>query len=124
MKDGVLNINKPAGWTSQDVCAKLRSRLHIKRIGHTGTLDPMATGVLPVCLGKATRIIEYYDNDFKSYHAGMKLGIITDTLDIWGEVTGEKKVRIVSGMDDYGQADTIIINEHIVNDTIFSVFLC
>ena len=111
MKDGVLNINKPAGWTSQDVCAKLRSRLHIKRIGHTGTLDPMATGVLPVCLGKATRIIEYYDNDFKSYHAGMKLGIITDTLDIWGEVTGEKKVRIVSGMDDHGQADTIIINE-------------
>ena len=90
MKDGVLNINKPAGWTSQDVCAKLRGRLHIKRIGHTGTLDPMATGVLPVCIGKATRIIEYYDNDFKTYHAGMKLGITTDTLDCTGTVLEEK----------------------------------
>jgi tRNA pseudouridine55 synthase len=55
--NGVININKPAGWTSQDVCAKLRNLLHIKKIGHTGTLDPMATGVLPVCTGKATRII-------------------------------------------------------------------
>ena len=64
--NGVININKPEGWTSQDVCAKLRSRLHIKKIGHTGTLDPMATGVLPVCIGKATRIIEYYDGDYKS----------------------------------------------------------
>ena len=78
MKDGILNINKPSGWTSQDVCAKLRGRLHIKRIGHTGTLDPMATGVLPVCIGKATRIIEYYDHDFKTYHAGMKLGLETE----------------------------------------------
>ena len=86
MKDGVLNINKPAGWTSQDVCAKLRGRLHIKRIGHTGTLDPMATGVLPVCFGKATRVIEYYGNDHKSYHCCMKLGIETDTLDITGKV--------------------------------------
>lgn len=94
MKDGVLNINKPAGWTSQDVCAKLRGRLHIKRIGHTGTLDPMATGVLPVCIGKATRIIEYYDNDFKTYHAGMKLGITTDTLDSTGTVLEEKAVLI------------------------------
>lgn len=94
MADGVLNINKPAGWTSQDVCAKLRHRLHIKRIGHTGTLDPMATGVLPVCLGKATRIIEYYDGDFKTYHAGMKLGITTDTLDITGTVEEQRPVRI------------------------------
>ena len=94
MKDGVLNINKPAGWTSQDVCAKLRGRLHIKRIGHTGTLDPMATGVLPVCIGKATRIIEYYDNDFKTYHAGMKLGITTDTLDSTGTVLEEKAVLV------------------------------
>ena len=111
MKDGVLNINKPAGWTSQDVCAKLRSRLHIKRIGHTGTLDPMATGVLPVCLGKATRIIEYYDNDFKTYHAGMKLGTTTDTLDIWGKVTGEKTVRIVSDQTDSDESDAVIVDE-------------
>ena len=78
MTDGILNINKPEDWTSQDVCSKLRHVLKIKKIGHTGTLDPMATGVLPVCIGKATRIIEYYDNDFKTYHAGMKLGIETD----------------------------------------------
>jgi len=86
MTDGIINVNKPAGWTSQDVCAKLRHVLHIRKIGHTGTLDPMATGVLPVCVGKATRIIEYYDRDSKSYRASMKLGITTDTLDITGEV--------------------------------------
>ena len=86
MTDGIINVNKPAGWTSQDVCSKLRHVLHIRKIGHTGTLDPMATGVLPVCIGKATRIIEYYDKDTKSYHASMKLGITTDTLDITGKV--------------------------------------
>ena len=84
MTDGIINVNKPEGWTSQDICAKLRHRLHIKKIGHTGTLDPMATGVLPVCIGKATRIIEYYDDDRKTYHACMKLGYTSDTLDIWG----------------------------------------
>ena len=84
--DGIININKPAGWTSQDVCAKLRSRLHMKKIGHTGTLDPMATGVLPVCAGKATRIIEYYGRDRKTYHASMRLGVATDTLDMTGEI--------------------------------------
>lgn len=93
--DGVININKPAGWTSQDVCAKLRGILHIKKIGHTGTLDPMATGVLPVCTGKATRIIEYYDLDMKTYRAAMKLGVTTDTLDIWGDVLSDKIVRIL-----------------------------
>ena len=86
MTDGIINVNKPAGWTSQDVCSKLRHVLKIKKIGHTGTLDPMATGVLPVCVGKATRIIEYYDRDAKSYRASMKLGITTDTLDITGKV--------------------------------------
>ena len=90
MTDGIINVNKPEGWTSQDICAKLRHRLHIKKIGHTGTLDPMATGVLPVCIGKATRIIEYYDSDRKTYRAYMKLGYTSDTLDIWGntEKTG------------------------------------
>lgn len=84
--DGIINVNKPAGWTSQDVCAKLKRILHVKKAGHTGTLDPMATGVLPVCFGKATRIIEYYGNDIKSYHCCMKLGIETDTLDMTGKV--------------------------------------
>lgn len=86
MTDGIINVNKPEGWTSQDICAKLRHRLHIKKIGHTGTLDPMATGVLPVCIGKATRIIEYFDDDRKTYHACMKLGYTSDTLDVWGNV--------------------------------------
>ncbi len=94
--DGVININKPEGWTSQDVCAKLRHRLHIRRIGHTGTLDPMATGVLPVCIGKATRIIEYYDQDIKSYHAEMQLGIVTDTLDRTGEILEENSFENVT----------------------------
>ncbi len=84
--DGVININKRAEWTSQDVCAKLRKRLNTKRIGHTGTLDPLATGVLPVCIGKATRMIEYYDRDYKTYRATMLLGTVTDTLDITGKI--------------------------------------
>ncbi|MEE0370307.1 MAG: tRNA pseudouridine(55) synthase TruB [Clostridia bacterium] len=93
-ENGILNINKPEGWTSQDVVAKLRGRLHIRRVGHTGTLDPMATGVLPVCFGKATRIIEYYDDDFKTYKAEMKLGMVTDTLDITGTVLETKPVDV------------------------------
>lgn len=93
-ENGILNINKPEGWTSQDVVAKLRGRLHIRRVGHTGTLDPMATGVLPVCFGKATRIIEYYDDDFKTYEAEMKLGMVTDTLDITGTVLETKSVDV------------------------------
>lgn len=93
-ENGILNINKPEGWTSQDVVAKLRGRLHLRRVGHTGTLDPMATGVLPVCFGKATRIIEYYDDDFKTYEAEMKLGMVTDTLDITGTVLETKPVDV------------------------------
>lgn len=93
-ENGILNINKPEDWTSQDVVAKLRGRLHIRRVGHTGTLDPMATGVLPVCFGKATRIIEYFDDDFKTYEAEMKLGMVTDTLDITGTVLETKPVDV------------------------------
>lgn len=93
-ENGILNINKPEGWTSQDVVAKLRGCLHIRRVGHTGTLDPMATGVLPVCFGKATRIIEYYDDDFKTYEAEMKLGMVTDTLDSTGTVLETKPVDV------------------------------
>lgn len=86
MKDGILNINKPAGMTSHDVIGDLRRLLGMKKIGHTGTLDPMATGVLPICLGKATRVAEYMDMDFKTYRCTMSLGVVTDTQDIWGEV--------------------------------------
>lgn len=86
MKDGILNINKPAGMTSHDVIGDLRRLLGMKKIGHTGTLDPMATGVLTICLGKATRVAEYMDMDFKTYRCTMSLGVVTDTQDIWGEV--------------------------------------
>ena len=90
MKNGILNINKPAGMTSHDVVYRVRKVLGVKRVGHTGTLDPMATGVLPVCVGTATRITEYLDLDFKVYRCTMLLGKITDTQDIWGEVIEEK----------------------------------
>ena len=86
MKDGILNINKPSGMTSHDVIRDLRRLLNIKKIGHTGTLDPMATGVLPVCIGKATRTVEYMDLDFKKYRCTLLLGICTDTQDIWGKI--------------------------------------
>jgi len=82
---GIININKPENYTSHDVVAKLRKILGIKKIGHTGTLDPIATGVLPVCIGKATRLIQYLD-DTKAYKAFLRLGIRTDTFDISGKI--------------------------------------
>lgn len=82
---GFLNIYKPKGMTSHDVVATMRRVLHIKQIGHTGTLDPFAEGVLPVCIGKATRLIEYLDDD-KEYFAEIKFGIETDTYDLDGKV--------------------------------------
>lgn len=82
--NGILNINKSQNMTSHDVVAIVRRKLGIKRVGHTGTLDPMATGVLPVCVGKATRVMEYLDLDFKTYRAKVLFGIETDTQDIWG----------------------------------------
>ena len=87
MKDGIINVYKPAGMTSNDVIYKMRSILGIKKLGHTGTLDPLATGVLPVCINRGTRVIEYMDTDFKKYRCSMLLGFETDTLDITGEVT-------------------------------------
>ncbi|MBR5229934.1 MAG: tRNA pseudouridine(55) synthase TruB [Firmicutes bacterium] len=86
IKDGIININKPEGMTSHDVIYKLRKIIGVKKMGHTGTLDPMATGVLPICLGKATRVAEYMDVDFKKYRCTMILGVITDTQDVTGEV--------------------------------------
>lgn len=87
--NGVLIIDKPAGWTSMDVCAKLRGVFHEKRVGHGGTLDPMATGVLPVFLGRATRAVEYATDSDKEYIAGIKLGVVTNTQDTTGEVLEE-----------------------------------
>lgn len=86
MRDGILNINKPPGWTSHDVVARVRSMLNIKKVGHAGTLDPDATGVLPVCFGKGTKIVEYLIGADKEYRAVMRLGMETDTEDIGGAV--------------------------------------
>lgn len=84
--NGILNIDKPAGWTSHDVVAWVRRVLRIKRVGHAGTLDPMATGVLLVCLGQATRVVEYLMASTKTYRAEIRLGLTTDTYDIEGEL--------------------------------------
>ena len=83
--NGILLVDKPQGFTSFDVIAKLRGILRIKRLGHSGTLDPMATGVLPVLIGKATKASDILPVDEKSYIAGFKLGMATDTQDITGE---------------------------------------
>ena len=85
--DGVLVVNKPAGWTSHDVVAKARTLLGVAKVGHTGTLDPAATGVLLLCLGKATRIAEYLVQADKEYRAVLRLGVATDTQDATGTVT-------------------------------------
>ena len=87
--NGILLVNKPEKWTSHDCVAVVRRMTGIKRVGHTGTLDPMAKGVLPVCLGTTTRIMDYLDLDWKTYVCTLKLGITTDTEDIWGEVLTE-----------------------------------
>ena len=83
--EGILNINKPQNMTSHDVVSVMRRTLGIKKIGHTGTLDPMATGVLPICIGRSTRIMEYLDLDMKQYRCTMVLGVVTDTQDVWGQ---------------------------------------
>ncbi len=84
MKSGIINVYKEEGFTSFDVIAKLRGILHFKKLGHTGTLDPMATGVLPVCIGKATKVCDLLTNKDKTYRATMLLGVTTDTLDVTG----------------------------------------
>ena len=85
MPSGILIIDKPSDWTSMDVCAKIRGILREKRVGHGGTLDPMATGVLPVFVGQATRAVEFAENGQKEYVAGLRLGQVTNTQDTSGE---------------------------------------
>ncbi|MBR4554185.1 MAG: tRNA pseudouridine(55) synthase TruB [Ruminococcus sp.] len=95
---GLIPVFKPEGWTSFDVIAKLRGILHMKRLGHGGTLDPMATGVLPVFVGKAAKACDILPDSDKTYEAGFKLGITTDTQDITGKVLSENS-RAVSSED-------------------------
>ena len=92
--NGIVIIDKPQGWTSQDVTARLRRVFNTRRIGHGGTLDPMATGVLPVFVGRATRGVEFFEHAEKTYEAVLQLGITTDTEDTSGTVLEEKEVNI------------------------------
>ncbi|MDD7208719.1 MAG: tRNA pseudouridine(55) synthase TruB [Lachnospiraceae bacterium] len=112
MINGILNIKKEAGFTSHDVVAKLRGIVHQKKIGHTGTLDPDATGVLPVCLGKATKLCDLIGDWDKTYEAVLLLGRETDTEDTGGTTCRESKVEvtekeieeiILSFVGDYSQ---------------------
>ncbi len=92
--DGIINVNKPLGITSHDVVYRLRRILGIKKIGHTGTLDPDASGVLPMCIGKGTKLAEYLTAKDKQYLAGMKLGAFTDTQDASGEIIESFEVSV------------------------------
>ena len=94
MANGILVIDKSAGWTSQDVAAKLRGVFHERRVGHGGTLDPMATGVLPVFIGRATRAAEFLESAEKEYVAGLRLGVMTDTQDTSGTVLETNSVCV------------------------------
>lgn len=105
--DGVLNIFKNKKMTSFDVVRKVKKVAHEKKVGHTGTLDPEATGVLPVCLGKATKIIDYIMNDDKSYYVSFKLGVVTTTYDMEGDIIEENSInniteeQILKAIDNY-----------------------
>jgi tRNA pseudouridine55 synthase len=87
--DGVINVYKPEGMTSFDVVWKIRKLAHTKKVGHTGTLDPEASGVLPICIGKGTKLVDYIMDGTKEYKALLRLGIITDTYDREGKVISE-----------------------------------
>lgn len=94
--DGIINIYKEAGFTSHDVVAKLRGILKQKKIGHTGTLDPQATGVLPVCCGKATKVCELLTDKDKSYRAVCRLGVETDTQDMTGTILKKYDTHMIT----------------------------
>ena len=107
MMDGILAVRKEKGYTSHDVVAKLRGILHMKKIGHTGTLDPEAEGVLPIVLGKATRLVELLTEKQKTYEAVLHLGITTDTQDMTGTILAEKPVT-VSGEEILAAAESFV----------------
>ena len=92
--NGIVIIDKPAGWTSQDVTARLRRVFGTRRIGHGGTLDPMATGVLPVFVGRATRGVEFFEHAEKTYETELLLGVATDTEDTTGTVLTRREVSV------------------------------
>ena len=95
--NGIVIVDKPQEWTSQDVTARLRRVFNTRRIGHGGTLDPMATGVLPVFVGRATRGVEFFEHAEKAYEAVLLLGRTTDTEDVFGTTLEEREVNISEG---------------------------
>lgn len=97
MTGGVIVVNKPQDFTSFDVVAVMRGCYHTKKVGHSGTLDPMATGVLPVFIGSATKAASILPDSGKSYRAGFRLGLTSDTLDIWGKCSERRAVNISEG---------------------------
>lgn len=98
MRDGIINIDKPAGWTSHDVVAKIRGLLRVKKVGHAGTLDPEATGVLPICFGKGTKVVPFLMDAEKEYDAVLRLGEETDTQDATGRIV--RTVEVPSGIEE------------------------
>ena len=92
--NGIVIVDKPQGWTSQDVTARLRRVFNTRRIGHGGTLDPMATGVLPVFVGRGTRGVEFFEHAEKAYEAVLQLGMTTDTEDVTGTVLEKREVSV------------------------------
>ncbi len=96
--NGIVIVDKPEGWTSQDVTARLRRVFGTRRIGHGGTLDPMATGVLPVFVGRATRGVEFFEHAEKTYETVLRLGITTDTEDITGTVLTDQDAFVTGTM--------------------------
>ena len=94
MATGIIPIDKPQDWTSQDVAARLRRVFGTRRIGHGGTLDPMATGVLPIFVGRATRAVEFFESAEKEYLTTLRLGLRTDTQDVTGRVLETRPVDV------------------------------
>lgn len=99
--DGILNINKPEGISSFDVVRKVKSITNVKKVGHTGTLDPGASGVLPICIGHATKLVDYIMKGNKTYITDLRLGIITDSYDKYGKIISEKSLNISKNDIEY-----------------------
>lgn len=116
--DGIFVLNKAAGMTSHDVVARVRRLAQQKRVGHAGTLDPAATGVLPVCLGQATRVAEYLSESGKAYHAMIRFGVVTDTYDAEGAIVRTSPVAVTE--DDIAAALPEFLGEHMQAPPVYS----
>ncbi|HEY7339900.1 MAG TPA: tRNA pseudouridine(55) synthase TruB [Ktedonobacterales bacterium] len=116
--DGIFNIDKPVGMTSHDVVAKVRRLAGQKRVGHAGTLDPAASGVLPILLGQATRLAEYLSISGKAYHATIRFGIVTDSYDTEGQIVRESVVTLTR--DDIAAALPEFLGDQLQRPPLFS----